>query len=59
MLSLSPKVCLPDRQLAESLKLFQPEFRRQDIQFGYRIDQSYLGFGVSWVMVSIVLVNPF
>lgn len=53
MLSLSPKACLPDRQLANSLKLFQPEFRRQDIQFVYRIDQTYLDFDVSWVMVSI------
>lgn len=59
MLSLSPKACLPDRQLAEALKLFQPEFRRQGIQFCYRIDQSYLEVAVSWVMVSIVQVKLF
>lgn len=55
MLSLSPKACLPDRQLASSLKLFQPELHRQNIQFEYRIDQTYLDFDVSWVMVCIFL----
>lgn len=55
MLSLSPKACLPGRQIANSLKLFQPEFRRQEVEFDYRIDQSYLDLDVSWVLVSLLV----
>jgi hypothetical protein len=53
MLSLTPKVCLPDRQLATSLKMFQSEMQRQDIRLGFSVDLSYIEFGVSWVMVSL------
>ncbi|RMY26348.1 hypothetical protein D0867_00107 [Hortaea werneckii] len=31
MLSLVPKACLPSRNLADSLKMFQPEFRKQNM----------------------------
>jgi hypothetical protein len=53
MLSLTPKVCLPDRQLATSLKMFQSELQRQDIQLGFSVDPSYVEFDVPWVMVSL------
>lgn len=59
MLSLSPKACLPDLQIANSLKLFQPEFRRQEVEFGYRIDQSYLDLDASWVLVSLLVSTSF
>ncbi|KAI0474893.1 two component histidine kinase 1 [Xylariaceae sp. FL0804] len=50
MLSLRLKPCDPNRQLAMSLKMFQPEFRKQEIKFDYRIDTSYEKQGVSYVM---------
>jgi hypothetical protein len=53
MLSLTPKACLPDRQLATSLKMFQSELQRQDIQLGFSVDLSFVEFDVSWVMVSL------
>jgi hypothetical protein len=53
MLSLTPKVCLPGRQLATSLKMFQSELQRQDIQLGFSVDLSYEEVDVSWVMVSL------
>lgn len=52
MLRLSPKTCLPDSELANSIKLFAPEFRRQDIEMSYTTDPGYLDVGVSWVKVS-------
>jgi hypothetical protein len=56
MLSLTPKVCLPDRQLATSLKMFQSELQRQDIQLGFSVDLSFVEFDVSWVMVSLPIL---
>jgi hypothetical protein len=41
MLRLNPKTCLPDSELANSLKLFAPEFRRQDIGISYTTDRGY------------------
>jgi signal transduction histidine kinase len=62
MLSLRPKACDPIRQLANTLKMFQPEFRKQDIGFDYRIDTTYKDLRIEWVMadfarVGQVLVN--
>lgn len=54
MLRLSPKTCLPDSELGNSLKLFTPEFRRQDIDMDYKADPSYAEFDVSWVKVSFL-----
>ncbi|KAF2771663.1 hypothetical protein EJ03DRAFT_325315 [Teratosphaeria nubilosa] len=62
MLSLVPSPSLPCKGLANALKMFQPEFRKQDMKFGYRIDQSYVDYHVNWVMadlarISQVLIN--
>ncbi|WPG99811.1 Hypothetical protein R9X50_00263000 [Acrodontium crateriforme] len=62
MLTLVPRPCQPSRQLNESLKMFQPEFRKQKVDFGYCIDTSYEKNGVDWVMADFarigqVLVN--
>lgn len=62
MLTLTPKPCRPSRQLADSLKMFQPEFRKQRMEFGNRIDRSYTDYSISWVMADVsrigqVLIN--
>ncbi|KXL48041.1 hypothetical protein M433DRAFT_105869 [Acidomyces richmondensis BFW] len=62
MLSLVPKPSQPQRTLANSLKMFQPEFRKQGIEFGYTIDSSYKKFNIEWVMadlsrISQILIN--
>lgn len=57
MLRLSPKTCLPDSELRNSLKLFTPEFRRQDIDMDYKTDPSYAEFFVSWVKVSFLSMS--
>jgi hypothetical protein len=51
MLRLNPKTCLPDSELANSLKLFAPEFRRQDTETSYTTDPGYSVIDVSWVKV--------
>ncbi|KAI7721175.1 hypothetical protein KC353_g1578 [Hortaea werneckii] len=57
MLSLVPKACLPSRNLAESLKMFQPEFRKQNMEFGYRIDRSYIDHRVDWVLADVARIG--
>lgn len=62
MLSLAPKPYEPARQLANTLKMFEPEFRKQGINFDYCIDTSMVDCGVSWVIADLsrigqVLIN--
>ncbi|KAL1581741.1 hypothetical protein WHR41_09503 [Cladosporium halotolerans] len=57
MLRLSPKTCLPDSELGNSLKLFTPEFRRQDIDMDYNADPSYAEFDVSWVKADMTRIS--
>lgn len=62
MLSLVPKPYQPSKQLANTLKMFQPEFRKQEMEFGFQIDTSYQEFKIDWVMADMariaqVLVN--
>jgi signal transduction histidine kinase/CheY-like chemotaxis protein len=57
MLSLTPKSSMPSRQLANSLKMFQPEFRKQSMKFGYRVDRSYTEHGIQWVMADLARIN--
>ncbi|CAJ2509786.1 Uu.00g056860.m01.CDS01 [Anthostomella pinea] len=62
ILSLSPQPSQPRRQVARSLKMFQPEFRKQGIDFEYEIDSSYVKSNVDWVMADLprigqVLIN--
>lgn len=57
MLSLAPKPCQPSRELANSLKMFQPEFRKQSIKFEYQIDKSYEESAISWVMADLARIG--
>ncbi|KAK4553207.1 hypothetical protein LTR86_009737 [Recurvomyces mirabilis] len=62
MLTLSPKPSQPRTDLANTLKMFQPEFRKQDIDFGFRLDNSYADIKIDWVLADLarmgqVLVN--
>ncbi|KAJ5135315.1 uncharacterized protein N7515_004593 [Penicillium bovifimosum] len=62
MLTLSPRRAEPKRHLAKSLSIFRPELRKQDIEFEYKLDNSYAENGIEWVMadldrVSQVLIN--
>lgn len=64
MLTLAPRSVLPRVDLPISLKIFQPELRNQNIHFEYRLDYSYLEYGIQWVMtdltrVSQVVINLF
>lgn len=62
MLTLTPRPCQPSRQLNDSLKMFQPECRKQKTSFDFCIDASYERNDVDWVMADFarigqVLVN--
>ncbi|KAK4540592.1 hypothetical protein LTR36_009122 [Oleoguttula mirabilis] len=57
MLTLTPKPCQPSQQLAISAKMFQPEFRKQRIEFEYRIDRSYPDYDISWVMADVARIG--
>lgn len=57
MLSLDPKPCRPSDKLAVSLKMFQPEFRKQSIDFSYCIDTSYVENGVDFVMADMARIG--
>ncbi|KAK3671165.1 hypothetical protein LTR78_008966 [Recurvomyces mirabilis] len=62
MLTLSPKPSQPRTDLANTLKMFQPEFRKQHIDFGFRLDISYADIEIDWVLADLarmgqVLVN--
>ncbi|PPJ50060.1 hypothetical protein CBER1_05076 [Cercospora berteroae] len=62
LLSLRPKPSNPGHQLAQTLKMFQHEFRKQQMQFGYRVDPSYRDAGVRTVLADMprigqVLIN--
>ena len=57
MLSLDPKSCRPSTQLANSLKMFQPEFRRQAMEFSYCVDTSYMDHNIDFVMADMARVG--
>jgi signal transduction histidine kinase len=57
MLSLTPKSVQPKRQLADSLKMFQPELRKQNVRFEYKVDFSYDDFHVDWVKADLVRIS--
>jgi signal transduction histidine kinase len=57
MLSLTPKSVQPKRQLADSLKLFQPVIRKQNMKFEYKVDYSYDDFHVDWVKADLVRIS--
>lgn len=57
MLTLVPKPCEASRELANSLKMFQPELRKQNITFGYCIDESYKEIAVEWVLADLARIG--
>ncbi|TKA76023.1 hypothetical protein B0A55_05106 [Friedmanniomyces simplex] len=57
MLSLVPKPCQPSETLANTLKMFQPEFRKQRLKFEFKIDTSYAEFGIDWVMADMARIG--
>lgn len=64
MLCLSPQIIRPKVELPISLKMFKPELRKQDIQFEYRLDYSYVDYSIDWTMADLtricqVVINLF
>lgn len=57
MLSLCPRSVQPSRQLADSFKMFQPEFKREHIELDYKIDTSYQEMKVDWVKADLVRIS--
>ncbi|KAK5749214.1 hypothetical protein LTS12_020725 [Elasticomyces elasticus] len=62
MLSLVPRPSHPRESLANTLKMFHPEFRKQQLAFNFKVDISYVEFNIDWVMADMarigqVLVN--
>ncbi len=50
MLSLSPKASQPSRHLANTMKIFQPEFRKQKVEYRNIVDPTYEECDVQQVM---------
>ncbi|KAJ5935958.1 hypothetical protein N7454_005256 [Penicillium verhagenii] len=62
MLTLSPRRDQPKRYFAQTLSIFRPELRKQDIQFEYKLDNSYADCEIEWVLADFsrmgqVLIN--
>jgi signal transduction histidine kinase len=62
LLSLVPKPSSPSHQLAKTLKMFQHEFRKQDLAFRYTVDDTYRDAKVQIVLADMprigqVLIN--
>jgi nitrogen fixation/metabolism regulation signal transduction histidine kinase len=57
MLSLRPKSVQPKRQIGDSLKMFQPEFKKQSMNLNYKIDVSYEKHKVDWVRADLVRIS--
>lgn len=57
MLSLSPKSVQPKRSLGDCLKMFQPELRKQSMNFSYNLDQSYDDFNVDYVQADLIRIS--
>lgn len=62
MLSPTPKPCQPERELCNNAKMFQPEFRKHNIEFKCGIDDPYKELGVGRSMADLsrigqVLIN--
>ncbi|KAF4764961.1 hypothetical protein HAV15_003274 [Penicillium sp. str.  len=62
MLTLSPRKGQPKRHLARTLSIFRPELRKQEIQFEFKLDNSYSECGIEWILADLgrmgqVLIN--
>lgn len=47
----------PKSQMADTLKIFQPELRKKSIEFSYNIMPEYDNCNVNWVMADLVRVS--
>ncbi|KAK5732280.1 hypothetical protein LTS12_027148, partial [Elasticomyces elasticus] len=57
MLSLVPRPSHPREELANTLKMFQPEFKKQKLNFDLKVDISYAEYKVDWVMADMARVG--
>ncbi|KAF2159624.1 hypothetical protein M409DRAFT_29943 [Zasmidium cellare ATCC 36951] len=57
LLSLKPKPSQPSRQLASTLKMFQHEFRKENLKFGATTDDTYQEYNVDWVLADIARIS--
>ncbi|CAI7592501.1 unnamed protein product [Penicillium glandicola] len=62
MLTFSSRRDQPKRHFARTLSIFRPELRKQDIQFEFKLDNSYSECGIEWVLADLsrmgqVLIN--
>ncbi|XHG06125.1 hypothetical protein AWENTII_009332 [Aspergillus wentii] len=57
MLTLSPRIVRPKVELPIAVKMFKPELRKQGIQFEYRLDYSYVDYGIDWAMADITRIS--
>ncbi|KAK4900436.1 hypothetical protein LTR49_027473, partial [Elasticomyces elasticus] len=57
MLSLVPRPSHLLEELAKTLKMFQPEFRKQKLNFDLKVDLLYSEYKVDWVMADMARVG--
>lgn len=57
MLSLCPRSVQPKRQLADSLKMFQPEMKKQNMELDYKVDVSFEELNIDWVKADLVRIS--
>ncbi|KAI4716356.1 hypothetical protein E4T48_07477 [Aureobasidium sp. EXF-10727] len=57
MLSLAPRATKPKIQMADTLKIFQPELRKRQVDFSYNIKPEYDDCNVDWVMADLVRIS--
>lgn len=57
MLSLCPRSVQPKRQIGDSLRMFQPEIKRQRMQLEYVVDTSFDELHIDWVKADLVRVS--
>ena len=57
MLSLCPRSVQPKRQMGDSLKMFQPEIKKQQMKLDYKIDTSFEELSVDWVKADLVRIS--
>ncbi|CAK3811757.1 histidine kinase [Lecanosticta acicola] len=57
LLSLVPKPSQPARQLQNTLRMFQHEFRKQNLDFAFRVDEAYSACNLNWVMADIARIS--
>ena len=43
--------------MADTLKIFQPELRKQKVEFGYTVKPEYDNCNVDWVMADLVRIS--